>query len=281
MAPYDALHVERFNDDELRLSCKKKRTACDDLCCTSLSHNSRITFTEAFPTSYHFTVSHSMDFKTVRASTVMRYLSILLLLLLSVESTPRIHRIDLSERHDVSQPTALQPMTASTFSPSGLTETIKSMEAPTHVALDKAVVEARNLQYFGPLQKPDQAPSTQPGKRDSADPKVTETRLYPRNKGTEFSTGLKVEDMSVNTTVDTASSDTWFVKKGFQCFGPDGNEQNYEACRFGPPVDIEGDVIPDQHFNISYSSNEWLIGKFIYATVAINGAEVKRQKVCS
>jgi hypothetical protein len=34
-------------------------------------------------------------------------------------------------------------------------------------------------------------------------------------------------------SVDTGSSDTWLVEKGFKCFGPNGQPGPPAACEFG------------------------------------------------
>jgi hypothetical protein len=56
--------------------------------------------------------------------------------------------------------------------------------------------------------------------------------------------------------IDTGSSDTWFVKSGFQCM--DGRRRRVSAqyCNFGPAWagEFPGGEISNQHFNITYGS---------------------------
>ncbi|KAF2102408.1 acid protease, partial [Rhizodiscina lignyota] len=103
--------------------------------------------------------------------------------------------------------------------------------------------------------------------------------LVAMSHGMEFSVDLTIGSDTVKATVDTASSDTWVVTEGFDCRDANNKPQAYENCKFGPAVHIELDEIKDEHFYISYESNEWLYGKLGYSDVTVAGVTVKRQEI--
>lgn len=56
--------------------------------------------------------------------------------------------------------------------------------------------------------------------------------------------------------IDTGSSDTWFVKSGFQCYDYRRQKVALANCQFGPLFkgDFPGGRIQELHFNVSYGN---------------------------
>ena len=79
------------------------------------------------------------------------------------------------------------------------------------------------------------------------------------------------------------SSDTWLVKKGFQCFSLDSMPIPAADCFFGSagfdPSESRTFVpFPDANFNISYGDGEFLTGDVGFDTITIGGLTVKHQE---
>jgi hypothetical protein len=71
----------------------------------------------------------------------------------------------------------------------------------------------------------------------------------------EYLVDVRAGGNKFSMIIDTGSSDTWFVKNGFQCIDPAYHRAiNIAYCNFGPAFkgDFPGGQIPNQHFNISY-----------------------------
>lgn len=78
--------------------------------------------------------------------------------------------------------------------------------------------------------------------------------------------------------IDTGSSDTWFVKSGFECLNAYRQNVPVEQCSFGP--EFQGDFpdgkIVEQHFNISYGTSTfgpYLSGEYGYAEYVTHPAQ--------
>jgi hypothetical protein len=99
--------------------------------------------------------------------------------------------------------------------------------------------------------------------------------------GDEYLTEITFGDATVQVVLDTGSSDTWLVQKGFQCVDSNGKKQGQSACAFGPTFNGTIDVIPDENFNITYGDGEFITGNMGYADVTIAGLTVEDQEVSS
>lgn len=97
-----------------------------------------------------------------------------------------------------------------------------------------------------------------------------------------FVTDLKFGTESFHAIVDTGSSDTWIVGRGFQCVdGTTGAHKNESECRFGPTYNISPtfERIPNENFNITYSDGTLVTGIFGNETVTIAGIPVYNQQI--
>ncbi len=73
----------------------------------------------------------------------------------------------------------------------------------------------------------------------------------------EYIATVQAGNNSLSLIVDTGSSDTWFVKSGFQCLDRRFRQPaDVSECQFGPAFagDFPGGQITDQHFNVTYGS---------------------------
>lgn len=78
--------------------------------------------------------------------------------------------------------------------------------------------------------------------------------------------------------VDTGSADTWIVENGFQCLSLDSAPEPEGSCNFGPKYTISKTFVqtPDENFNISYASGEFLNGIIGTEDVTLAGLKVKQ-----
>ena len=107
-----------------------------------------------------------------------------------------------------------------------------------------------------------------------------ESRIKNINN-TVYLTPIKFGDQSFMNVIDTGSADTWVVGSSLRCVDPDTkNEVVPEACKFAKPyVPTKSLVrIPDQHFNISYASGEFLNGAMAKETVTLGNLSVPNQE---
>ncbi|KAJ7249768.1 aspartic peptidase domain-containing protein [Mycena haematopus] len=84
--------------------------------------------------------------------------------------------------------------------------------------------------------------------------------------------------------VDTGSSDTWVVGKGFTCVNLTGQPEPVSTCAFGTDgFDSHSSKTfqPDPHskFSISYGDGEYLTGVAAFETVSIGSLTVKHQEI--
>jgi hypothetical protein len=78
--------------------------------------------------------------------------------------------------------------------------------------------------------------------------------------------------------VDTGSADTWLVEKGFQCLSLSSAPVPEESCNFGPQYTISKTFsqTPNENFNITYASGEFLNGIIGTEEVTLAGLKVKQ-----
>jgi aspergillopepsin I len=78
--------------------------------------------------------------------------------------------------------------------------------------------------------------------------------------------------------VNTGSAGTWIVENGFQCLSLDSAPAPEGSCNFGPKYTISKTFVqtPDENFNISYASGEFLNGIIGTEEVTLAGLKVKQ-----
>lgn len=92
----------------------------------------------------------------------------------------------------------------------------------------------------------------------------------PANMQVEYLLNVTVAAHNYSLIIDTGSSDTWFVKSGFECVDGFQRMVPLKNCRFGPEFqgDFPGGQIEDQTFSVSYGnigSGPYLDGEYGYA----------------
>ncbi|KAG5928075.1 hypothetical protein E4U53_002750 [Claviceps sorghi] len=80
--------------------------------------------------------------------------------------------------------------------------------------------------------------------------------------------------------LDTGSSDTWAVQKGFECHDAHGARHREADCGFGDArvKDFGDGPIDDVHFYLRYGSGEKILGPMGYSDIACGGVTVAGQQ---
>jgi aspergillopepsin I len=96
--------------------------------------------------------------------------------------------------------------------------------------------------------------------------------------GGEFATEITFGKETFLALVDTGSSDTWIVEKGFQCLSLGDASEPEAACNFGPTYTISKTFVqtPDENFNITYEDAEYLNGIIGTEDVTFAGLKLKQ-----
>ncbi|KAJ6485608.1 aspartic peptidase domain-containing protein [Mycena sanguinolenta] len=100
----------------------------------------------------------------------------------------------------------------------------------------------------------------------------------------EYLTNVTIGGQTFKAIIDTGSSDTWLIKKGFNCFNLTGAPESTETCGFGSDgFDTSASptfkAFPNVSFNISYGDGEFLSGPVGFDTVAVGGLSVTQQEI--
>ena len=106
------------------------------------------------------------------------------------------------------------------------------------------------------------------------------TTVLSGEVGEEFFTSITFGNFTFDTIIDTGSSDAWVVEAGFQCVNVTNDADLPEAdCVFGPAYTVDNTFtqIPDENFNITYGSGEFLTGIVGHEQVTIAGLTVNQQ----
>lgn len=106
----------------------------------------------------------------------------------------------------------------------------------------------------------------------------------PANQQVEYLLNVTVGGNNYSLIIDTGSSDTWFVKSGFQCYDYLRRKVPVANCEFGPEFkgDFPGGAINDLDFNVSYGngfSGPNLNGNYGYADLTLAGITVPKQQI--
>ena len=103
-------------------------------------------------------------------------------------------------------------------------------------------------------------------------------QLFSTDGNNQFSTTVKFGGTPFKLIIDTGSSDTWIVGKGFQCVDPKGNAVSIDQCGFGDVFAYGKDPTLEQtsteageNFLVSYGSGEVLTGALATDTVNLAG----------
>lgn len=99
--------------------------------------------------------------------------------------------------------------------------------------------------------------------------------------GQEYVLDITFGTQATKVILDTGSSDTWLIQKGFKCTDANGNTQSAATCNFGPVYSGTITQIPNEHFQISYGDGEFVTGIIGTQDVTIAGITVPKQTVSS
>lgn len=107
------------------------------------------------------------------------------------------------------------------------------------------------------------------------------TQLQSLEIGEEFATEIDISGQKFQVIVDTGSSDTWVVEKGFECVSvSNGSDVVAESvCAFGPTYTSGSSFkqIPNEFFNITYGDGEFLNGVMGTNQITLAGIEVTQE----
>ncbi|KAB5575785.1 aspartic peptidase domain-containing protein [Coniochaeta sp. 2T2.1] len=119
----------------------------------------------------------------------------------------------------------------------------------------------------------------------SADPQPAGLDVaLPANQQVEYLLNVTAGGNNYSLIIDTGSSDTWFVKSGFQCYDYLRRKVALANCQFGPEFKggFPGGRIENLHFNVSYGngySGPNLNGEYGYADLTLAGVTVPKQQI--
>jgi Eukaryotic aspartyl protease len=95
--------------------------------------------------------------------------------------------------------------------------------------------------------------------------------------GQGFTAEITLGTQQFSLLVDTGSSDTWVVEAGYQCVNFENGAIEPEAfCTFGPTYTPSKTFVqtPDENFNITYESGEFLTGILGTEEIKLAGLKV-------
>jgi hypothetical protein len=166
-----------------------------------------------------------------------------------------------------------------TITPEAFRDATADQVTDNYLALTKGSADtSRSFQYLRSLQRARSTDPTSIIKRQDS----PSTPLIPANGGSEYLIDVTIGNQAVKAIVDTGSSDTWLIQKGFRCVDQFGSDQAASACNFGPVYSgsfAPEDKIANVNFNISYGDGEFVTGDMGYSDVTVAGLTVKHQEV--
>lgn len=110
------------------------------------------------------------------------------------------------------------------------------------------------------------------GKHKGRKPSSGSGELISLFEGEEYATSITFGTQTFDVIVDTGSSDTWVVKKGFECIDLSTSKQTTaSACEFGPTYTVDSGFkkISGETFEIKYGDGEYLYGYMGTETVTL------------
>jgi hypothetical protein len=120
---------------------------------------------------------------------------------------------------------------------------------------------------------------------NAADPQPAGLDIaLPANRQVEYLLNVTAGGNNYSLIIDTGSSDTWFVKNGFECYDYLRRKVPVAECQFGPEFkgDFPGGPIKDLQFNVSYGNGyngPNLDGEYGYADLTLAGVTVPKQQI--
>ncbi|KAJ7663837.1 acid protease [Mycena polygramma] len=110
------------------------------------------------------------------------------------------------------------------------------------------------------------------------------TTLVGSDHDLEYLTDITVGGQNFKVIVDTGSSDTWLVKKGFSCLNLTGAPESAATCAFGsdgfdPAASSAFQPFPNVIFNVTYGDKEFVSGPVGFDTVSVGGLTVTKQEI--
>ncbi|KAI9691085.1 MAG: hypothetical protein M1822_008705 [Bathelium mastoideum] len=118
--------------------------------------------------------------------------------------------------------------------------------------------------------------------RDVSPDSPNTTQLTTTNIGHVFLVPIGFGSQSFQAVIDTGSSDTWLVRRGFACISyVNGMREGQAECAFGPQY-VESSTfteIPNQNFNVTYGDGEYLRGVMGFEEVSLDNVTVPVQEV--
>ncbi|KAK7954471.1 hypothetical protein PG996_015283 [Apiospora saccharicola] len=104
--------------------------------------------------------------------------------------------------------------------------------------------------------------------------------LRPIPKQIQYLMSVGIGGKNWSMIPDTGSSDTWLMSSSFKCLDRSHQQQDQNACNFGPSYagDFSGGRI-NEHMNISYGGGDSLNGNVGYADITVAGITVQRQQM--
>jgi hypothetical protein len=167
------------------------------------------------------------------------------------------------------------------FTPEAFREAAANQVTDNYLTLTKGSADtSRSFNYLRSLQRERVTDASSIIKRQD----TPSTPLISSAGGSEYLIDITVGTQAVKAIVDTGSSDTWLIQKGFRCVDQFGYDQAESACNFGPAYTgsfAAQDKIPNVNFNISYGDGEFVTGDMGYSNVTIAGLTIARQEVSS
>jgi hypothetical protein len=106
---------------------------------------------------------------------------------------------------------------------------------------------------------------------------ITSTTAY----GTQYAVKMVVNRTPMLVILDTASSDSWVVKEGFQCVDYARQPIDRAVCGFGPayPDAFQYGPIPYNHMYTEYGDGEMAYGPMGYSDISVANITVKKQEI--
>lgn len=99
--------------------------------------------------------------------------------------------------------------------------------------------------------------------------------------GSGYAATINFEGSDLLLLVDTGSSDTWIASEDFKCVSRARLPIAQSSCQFGPLFDgaFPAGPIPDQNFNVSYGSGEFVTGETGLMDISIAGIPITQQEI--
>jgi hypothetical protein len=104
--------------------------------------------------------------------------------------------------------------------------------------------------------------------------------IQQSNVNLVYTTTLKIGDQDLLVTLDTGSSDTWFVTSGFKCLNKSNKRDIAVAkCKFGKPYSKSSSFsqVTGQVFNTSYADRSFVSGIMGTEKVTIGNITIAKQ----